>query len=66
MYIRHWWSYIKADLANFFPGGLEQTFELSDDELKSTIKDPEKEYLYVQILLQERIKFFFNHRQIDV
>ena len=41
---------IKADLVNFFPGGLEQISELSDDEIKSIIEDPETEYSYVQIL----------------
>ena len=41
---------IKADLVNFFPGGPEQISELSDDEIKSIIKDPETEYSYVQIL----------------
>jgi pyruvate dehydrogenase phosphatase len=41
---------IKADLVNFFPSGLEQISELSDDEIKSIIKDPETEYSYVQIL----------------
>ena len=39
---------IKADLVNFFPGGLEQISELSDNEIKSIIKDPEAEYTYVQ------------------
>ena len=41
---------IKADLVNFFPGGLNQISELSDDEIKSIIKDPETEYSRVQIL----------------
>ena len=39
---------MKADLVNFFPGGLEQISELSVDEIKSIIKDPETEYSYVQ------------------
>ena len=38
---------MKADLVNFFPG-LEQISELSVDEIKSIIKDPETEYSYVQ------------------
>ena len=41
---------IKADLVNFFPGGLKQIFELNDDEIKSIIKDPETECSCVQIL----------------
>ena len=41
---------IKADLVNFFPGGLKQMSELSDDEIKSIIKDPETEYSCVRIL----------------
>ena len=41
---------IKADFVNFFPGGQKQISELSDDEIKSIIKDPETEYLCVQIL----------------
>ena len=41
---------IKADFVNFFPGGLEQISELSDDEIKAIIKDPETEYSYEQIL----------------
>lgn len=41
---------IKADLVNFFPGGLEQISEMSDDEIKSIIKDPETENSCVQIL----------------
>ena len=41
---------IKVDLVNFFPGGLEQISKLTDDEIKSIIKDPETEYSYVQIL----------------
>jgi hypothetical protein len=41
---------INADLVNFFPGGLEQISEMSDDEIKSIIKDPETENSYVQIL----------------
>ena len=41
---------IKADLVNFFPGGLKQISELSDDEIKSIIKDPETEYSCVRIL----------------
>lgn len=40
---------IKADLVNFFPGGLEQISELSDDEIKSIITDPDTGYSYVQI-----------------
>lgn len=45
---------IKADLVNFFPGGLEQIFKLSDDEIKSIIEDPETEYSYVQEQVQPR------------
>ena len=41
---------IKADLVNYFPGGLKQISELSDDEIKSIIRDPETEYSCVQIL----------------
>ena len=42
---------IKADVVNFFPGGVEQISKLRDDEIKSIIKDPETEYSYkVQIL----------------
>ena len=41
---------IKADLVKFFPGGLRQISEPSDDEIKSIIKDPETEYPCVQIL----------------
>ena len=45
---------MKADLVNFFPGGLEQIFKLSDDEIKSIIEDPETEYSYVQEQVQPR------------
>ena len=45
---------IKADLVNFFPSGLEQISELSDNEIKSIIKDPEAEYSYVQERAQLR------------
>ena len=41
---------IKADLVNFFPGGLKQISELSDDEIMSVIKDPKTEYSCVEIL----------------
>ena len=41
---------IKADLVNFFPGGLKQISKLSDDEIKFIIKDPETECSCVQIL----------------
>ena len=41
---------IKADFVNFFPSGLKQISKLSDDEIKSIIKDPETEYSSVQIL----------------
>ena len=45
---------IKADLVNYFPGGLKRISELSDDEIKSIIKDPETEYSCVQ----ERVDHF--------
>ena len=41
---------IKADLVNFFPGGPEQIAKLTDDEIRSTIRDPETGNSYVQIM----------------
>jgi hypothetical protein len=41
---------IKADVVNLFPGGLKQISELSDDEIKSIINDPETGFSCVQIL----------------
>ena len=43
---------IKADLVNFFPGGLKQISKLTDDEINSIIKDPEMEYSCVQERVQ--------------
>jgi pyruvate dehydrogenase phosphatase len=41
---------IKADFVNFFPGGPRQISKLTDDEIKSTIADPETGKSYVQIM----------------
>jgi pyruvate dehydrogenase phosphatase len=41
---------IKADFINFFPGGPRQISKLTDDEIKSTIADPETGKSYVQIM----------------
>lgn len=41
---------IKADLVNFFPGGPDQIAKLSDDEIKSVIKNPETGNSFIQIM----------------
>jgi len=41
---------IKTDLVNFFPGGPEQISKLTDDEIKSTIRDPHTGNSYVEIM----------------
>jgi pyruvate dehydrogenase phosphatase len=43
-------DHIKADLVNLFPGGPRQISELTDDEIKSIITDPETGNSYVKVL----------------